>query len=485
MTVDLARLRDELVDALGTDGVIDDPMRLRTYECDGLTGYRVVPALVLLPRSAVEVAVAVRACARAGVPFVARGAGTGLSGGALPVAGGVVISLQRLRSITDIDPVNRRATVEPGVTNLDITRAAAGHGLYFAPDPSSQLVCTVGGNVAENSGGAHCLKYGFTVHHIHSIDVVLPDGSATTLGGDSNLAAGYDLLGAFIGSEGTLGIVTSITVNLLPCPAAVQTLVADFDSVEQAGDTVTAIIAAGIVPAAVEMMDALAVEAVEAAVAAGYNRDAAATLIVELDGPADDVASDLAEVEQLCRRHSSIAVRVAGSAAERATVWKGRKAAFAAMGRISPSYFVQDGVVPRTRLAEALARIGALADEAGLRVANVFHAGDGNLHPLVLYSDARGEHDTAEQLSTAIAELCVELGGSLSGEHGIGTDKVCSMPRQFTDDDLATMSRLRRAFDPRGLCNPGKLLPTPRLCGERPGPHRPHPLETAGLIERM
>lgn len=480
-----AQLRAEFAAAVGEDGVIDDPTELRSYECDGLTGYRVMPALVLLPRTAEAVAASVRICARAGIPFVARGAGTGLSGGALPTADGVVISVQRLRSIMEIDPVNCRAVVEPGVTNIDVTRAAAPHGLYFAPDPSSQQVCTVGGNVAENSGGAHCLKYGFTVHHIHAIEIVLPDGRITTLGGDSDHIAGFDLLGAFIGSEGTLGIVTSITVKLLRRPAAVQTLVADFDSVEDAGETVTAIIAAGIVPAAVEMMDTLAIEAVEAAVAAGYTRDAAAALIVELDGPAGEVETQLAEVQRICHEHATTAVQLAASTEDRAKVWKGRKAAFAAVGRISPNYFVQDGVVPRTRLSEALTRISQLANAAGLRVANVFHAGDGNLHPLVLYSEAAGEHERAEHLSTAIAELCVELGGSLSGEHGIGADKACSMPRQFTEDDLDTMRLLRGAYDPDALCNPGKLFPTPRLCGERPGPHRPHPLEAAGLIERM
>ena len=477
--------REQFRTAVGEDGLIDDPMELRSYECDGLTGYRVVPALVLLPRTTEQVAAAVAVCARNGIPFVARGAGTGLSGGALPVERGVVISLQRLRAVLDVDPGNRRARVQPGVTNLDITRAVAEHGLYFAPDPSSQQVCTIGGNVAENSGGAHCLKYGFTVNHVLAVEAVLPDGTITTLGGDSAHQTGYDLLGAFVGSEGTLGIVTAITVKLLPRPATVRTVVADFPSTERAGDTVTAIIASGIVPAAVEMMDTLAIEAVEVAIGAGYTRGAAAALIVELDGPADEVTSQFDKVRQLCRDHGATKLRVADTADERAMIWKGRKAAFAAVGRISPNYFVQDGVVPRTRLAETLTTIGELADEAGLRVANVFHAGDGNLHPLVLYSESAGEHERAEQLSSAIAELCVDLGGSLSGEHGIGTDKVCSMARQFTDDDLATMALLRDAYDPAGICNPGKLLPTPRLCGERPGVHRPHPLEVAGLAERM
>ncbi len=474
----------EFVSALGAGNVLTDPTQLRTYECDGLTGYRVVPALVALPATAEQVAATVRVCARAGIPFVARGAGTGLSGGALPVADGVVISLQRLRRVLEVDPVNRRAVVEPGVTNRDISRAAAPHGLYYAPDPSSQQVCTIGGNVAENSGGAHCLKYGFTVHHVLSAEVVLADGTVTTLGGDSPGLAGYDLLGAFVGSEGTLGVVTKVVVRLLPKPATVSTMVADFASVAAAGDTVTGIIAAGIVPAAIEMMDNLAIRAAEAAVHAGYTVDATAALIVELDGPPDEVATQFDQVLAICRRHGCTRLHVAESPAEREAVWRGRKAAFAAVGRISPDYFVQDGVVPRGRLAEVLARIAGLADEAGIRVANVFHAGDGNLHPLVLYDEAKGEHDRAEKLSSAIAELCVHLGGSLSGEHGIGYDKACSMPVMFAEDDLATMLRLRAAFDPDGLCNPGKIFPTPRLCGERPGPFRQHPLEAAGVIER-
>jgi glycolate oxidase len=478
-------VRRELEAALGADGLITDPAELRTYECDGLAAYRVVPGLVLLPRSRNDIAAAVRVCARHGVPFVARGAGTGLSGGALPSADGVVISLQRLRRILHIDVENRRAVVEPGVTNLDISRAVTPHSLYYAPDPSSQQVCTIGGNVAENSGGAHCLKYGFTVHHVLAATVVLPDGNVVELGGASPQDEGYDLLGVVIGSEGTLGIVVEVVVNLLPTPASVRTLVADFDSVSHACRTVSAVIAAGIVPAAIEMMDALAIEAVEVAVTAGYNREAAAALIVELDGSVAEVETQFAQVQQICTDQGASALRVAAGTDERAAIWRGRKAAFAAMGRISPNYFVQDGVVPRTRLSEALTRISEMAEAAALRVANVFHAGDGNLHPLVLYSEALGEHERAEHLSTRIAELCVELGGSLSGEHGIGSDKACSMPRQFTADDLAAMERLRAAFDPAGISNPGKVLPTPRLCGERPGPYRPHPLEAAGVIERI
>lgn len=482
----ISGLVEELSAQLAPDQVITDLTRLRTYECDGITGYRVVPAVVALPESTQEVALVVAACARVKVPFVARGAGTGLSGGALPVSDGVVIGLARMRRVLDIDIENQRMTVQPGVTNSDITRAVAAHDLYYAPDPSSQMVCTIGGNIAENSGGAHCMKYGFTTNHVHEMTLVLPDASVITVGGRGVEVVGPDLRGAVIGSEGTLAIATSITVRLLRKPEAVRTLVADFASAESAGEAVSGIIAAGIIPAAVEMLDALAIEACEAAVHAGYSLDTAAALVVELDGPTAECAEDFEQVQQICQRAGTTHIRFATDPAERMLIWKGRKAAFAAMGRISPDYFVQDGVIPRTRLGEVLARMQEMADEAGLRVANVFHAGDGNLHPLVLYNAAvPGESDRGEQLSSAIAELCVEMGGSITGEHGVGTDKACSMPKMFSEDDLAVMKRLRAAFDPDGICNPGKIFPTPRLCGERPGPYRVHPLEAAGLIERM
>ncbi|MDT7553389.1 MAG: glycolate oxidase [Pseudonocardiales bacterium] len=471
--------------ALAPADVLSDRVQCRAYECDGLTGYRVVPELVLLPRDADQVAAAVRVCHEHGVPFVARGAGTGLSGGALPVADGVVISLARLTSIVSVDPIDRRAVVQPGVTNLAITKAAAPHGLYYAPDPSSQQVCTIGGNVAENSGGAHCLKYGFTTHHVLAAEVVLADGEVVTVGTDTGEQAGPDLRGVMLGSEGTLGIVTQVTVRLLRVPESVRTLLADFPSIAAAGDVVSDVIAAGIVPAAVEMMDTLAIEAAEEAVHAGYTVGVPAALVVELDGPAEECEIQFEQVKAICDKHGCTRLHIAGSVDERAAIWRGRKAAFAAVGRISPDYFVQDGVVPRTRLAEVLERIKSMGEEAGLRVANVFHAGDGNLHPLVLYSAAAGETERAEQLTGKIAELCVEFGGSLSGEHGIGTDKACSMPKMFTEDDLAVMQRLRTAFDPQGLCNPGKVLPTPRLCGERPGKYKPHPLEASGAIERL
>ena len=346
-------------------------------------------------------------------------------------------------------------------------------------------MCTIGGNVAENSGGAHCLKYGFTSNHVLSVEVVLADGSVVTLGADTGEQLGPDLRGVFLGSEGTLGIATKITVRLLRTPESVRTLLADFPSVAAAGEVVSDIVAAGIVPAAVEMMDTLAIEAAEKAVHAGYTIGVAAALVVELDGPVEECDTQFEQVKKICDEHGCTRLHIAGSPDERAAIWRGRKSAFAAVGRISPDYFVQDGVVPRTRLAEVLARIAEMGDEQGLRVANVFHAGDGNLHPLVLYSAAADETERAEKLSSQIAELCVELGGSLSGEHGIGTDKACSMPKMFSEDDLAVMDRVRSGFDPHRLCNPGKVLPTPRLCGERPGKYRPHPLEESGVIERL
>ena len=485
MTGVTAAFLDELAAVVGTGSVLTGAANLRTYECDGLTGYRVTPAAVILPTTTEQVAAVVKVCVRAGVPFVPRGAGTGLSGGALPVAGGIVIGLAKMKDVVSIDAANFRMTVQPGVTNARISVLAAPFGLYFAPDPSSQIVCTVGGNVAENSGGAHCLKYGFTTHHVLGCTLVTPTGEIVALGGDAPRLNGPDLLGLVVGSEGTLGIVTEVTVRLLPRPESVRTLVADFASAAEAASAVSAIVAAGIIPAAVEMLDRLAISAVERATAAGFSLDAEAVLIVEMDGFDADCRSDFGAAERLCWDSGATAIRVAEDPAARALIWKGRKSAFAAMGRISPDYFVQDGVIPRTRLAEVLSRISRLADDAQLRVANVFHAGDGNLHPLVLYSAGEpGQAEAAEHLAGAIAELCVEVGGSLSGEHGIGADKACSMPAMFTETDLLAMQSLRTALDPQGLCNPGKVLPTPRLCGERRGPYRPHPLETTGDIGR-
>jgi glycolate oxidase len=482
----LEKLRREFVALLGEHGCLWNPTQMRTYECDGLTGYRVTPGLVVLPTTTAQVAAVVRACAREGVPFVARGAGTGLSGGALPYAEGVLVVLARMRQILAVDVPNRRAVVEPGVTNLQISQAVAHHGLYYAPDPSSQIVCSIGGNVAENSGGAHCLKYGFTTHHVLALEVVMPDGEVVQLGAPTLDPPGYDLRGVFVGAEGTCGIATKVVVQLLRVPQAVRTLVADFSSPATAGDAVSGIVAAGILPAAVEMLDALAIEACEAATGAGYSLDTGAALVVELDGPEAEVEAEFEAVQRICRDAGASKIRIAVDAGERALIWKGRKAAFAAMGRLSPDYFVQDGVIPRVRLGVTLARIAEMAQDAGLRVANVFHAGDGNLHPLVLYdSTVQGEAERAEKLAIDIVELCVEQGGSITGEHGVGTDKACSMPKMFSREDLAVMDRVRAAFDPAGISNPGKVLPTPRLCGERAGPYKPHPLEAAGVIERL
>ncbi len=470
-------------DALGPGGVIKEPEQLRVYDCDGLTGRRVVPSLVALPETTEEVAAVVRLCNEAAIPFVARGAGTGLSGGALPVADGIVISLARMCSVLSVDLERGRVVVQPGVANLDVTRAVAGDGFYYAPDPSSQQVCSIGGNVAENSGGAHCLKYGFTVNHVVAATVVLADGEIVRLSlGDP----GPDLLGLFIGSEGTLGIATEVTLRVLRRPEAVRTLLAAFSSPDAAGAAVSGTIAAGIMPAAIEMMDRVTIEAAEAAVAAGYPPDAQAVLIIELDGVEAQVEHDLVAVEEVCRANGAFGLHIAADEAERAAVWRGRKSAFAAMGRMSPDYYVQDGVVPRTKLPEVLRRIAVLSAEYGLRVGNVFHAGDGNLHPLVLYDGkVAGEPQRAEELATAILVACLDAGGSLTGEHGVGSDKACSMPLMFGEADLETMHRVRRAFDPAGLANPGKAFPTPRLCGEVPGPYRQHPLEKAGLAERL
>jgi glycolate oxidase len=477
-------LAAELVERFASaSDVIREPEQLRTYECDGLTGRRVVPALVALPSSAPEVQAVVRICNEARIPFVARGAGTGLSGGALPVAEGIVISLARMNRVLEVDVDAGHVVVEPGVTNLEVTGAVSAAGFYYAPDPSSQQVCTIGGNVAENSGGAHCLKYGFTVNHVLAAEIVLPDGELVEL---SVWDEGPDLLGGFVGSEGTLGIATKLTLRVLRVPEAVRTLLAGFAHTDDAGGAVSGTIAAGILPAAIEMMDAITIEAAEAAVGANYPPGCGAILIVELDGPADQVEEDLARVEDLCRAHGATEIRIASDTVDRAAIWRGRKAAFAAMGRVSPDYYVQDGVVPRTKLPEVLRRIDELSREHGLRVGNVFHAGDGNLHPLVLYDgQVEGEAERAELLANRILVACVDAGGSITGEHGVGADKACAMPLMFSEDDLEAMKRLRAAFDPAGLANPGKLFPTPRLCGEVPGPHRVHPLELAGLADRF
>jgi len=480
-----ARVMRELERICGRDSLVREPLELLTYECDALPYMREEPAVVVLPSSAADVQAVVRCCHEAGVPFVARGHGTGLSGGALPVPGGVVIGLSRLNRVLDVDIPNRRVTVEPGVTNLEITRRVAPHGYYYAPDPSSQQVCSIGGNVAENSGGAHCLKYGFTTHHVLALDVIMADGERLHLDGAAAGATGPDLVGLIVGSEGTLGVVTRAVVRILRRPESVRTLLAAFDTIGAAGTAVSEIIAAGIIPAAVEMMDALAIAAAEAAVQPGFPK-ADAVLIVELDGPEAEVAELFPLAEQVCRRAGAASIEIATTDDQRARIWRGRKAAFAAMGRIAPAYYVQDGVVPRTKLPHVLDRIRQLEVRRGLRIANVFHAGDGNLHPLICYDDkVPGQAEEAVEAAEEILSYCLEAGGSITGEHGVGMDKREFMPKMFTDDDLDLMERVRDAIDPQRLCNPGKVFPTPRLCGEVPGPYREHPIEKAGLAERF
>ena len=478
-----ARILGELRAIVGKDGLIAEPEQLHTYECDGLTNFRVMPLAVVLPTSTEQVQSVVRVCYRERMPFVARGSGTGLSGGALPIKSGIVISLARLNRILEVDIPNGRVVVEPGVINASVTQQVVPYGYFYAPDPSSQQVCSIGGNVAENSGGAHCLKYGFTTTHVLGLEVVLPDGSLVHLGGKTLDRPGYDLSGVFVGSEGTLGIATKIILRIVKRPEVIQTLLAAFNSTNEAGAAVSEIIAAGMLPAAIEMMDNLAIQAAEAAVHAGYP-NCGGLLLVELDGPTAEVELLMTQVKELCTSCGAWEIRVAQSEAERAVIWKGRKAAFAAMGRISPSYIVQDGVIPRTALPQVMSEIERLSAEAGLRVANVFHAGDGNLHPLVLY-DRRipGQEHIAEELAFSILGLCIKAGGSITGEHGVGEEKKKFMPTMFAEPDLDTMQRVRCAFDPERLSNPEKIFPRPRLCAEKQGRYEPHPLEVAGVAQ--
>ncbi|MGZ4350275.1 MAG: FAD-linked oxidase C-terminal domain-containing protein [Solirubrobacteraceae bacterium] len=471
-----------LQEICGREFVLTHPHELATYRSDGLLHYREVPVAAVLPGSAEQVRQVVRACFEAEIPWVARGSGTGLSGGALPVAEGVLIVLSRLRRIISVDLDNGRVVVEPGVTNVSVTRAVSPTHFY-PPDPSSQIVCSIGGNVAENSGGAHCFKYGFTTNYVVGLEVVLSDGTIVTLDRDD---PGYDLLGAFVGSEGTLGVATKIMLRVIPAPECVSTMLAFFADTGAAGDAVTAIVDAGIVPGAIEMMDRLSIEAAEQSTGAGYRLDAGAALIIELDGPREECLVGLERLTELCAQAGALDVRIAQSDAERDLIWRTRKAAFASMGRIAPAYYVQDGVIPRTRLSEVLRQIDTMADDYDLRVANVFHAGDGNLHPLVCYdSSVEGEAARAEELAGLIIKACVDAGGSITGEHGVGVDKKAYMPSMFSESDLEAFQRLRCAFDPHALANPGKVMPTPRLCGEVPGPYRQHPLERAGVAERF
>ncbi len=459
------------------------PAALAAYESDGLTAFQARPLVVVIPETQEEVIQAVTACYQFGVPFVARGSGTSLSGGALPVKEGVVLALNRLNHILKLDPQQRIAVVEPGVVNIEITKAAAPHGLLYAPDPSSQPICTIGGNVAFNSGGAHCLKYGMTSNHVLGLKVVLPDGEVAELGGDSLESVDADYTGLFVGSEGLFGIALEITVRLLPKPETYRTLLAAYRSLEAAGDAVSSVIASGLLPGALEIMDNLSIQAAEAAAKPGYPLDAAALLIVELEGERAQVEAEWARLKEVIDASRPYLVKIARDDEERMKIWKGRKSAFSAVGRLSPDYIVQDGVVPRRRLGEALAEIEKLSAKWGIRVANVFHAGDGNLHPLIMFDGREpGALHRAEELASEIIDLCIQLGGSITGEHGVGMEKRQYMPRQFSETDMDAMWALRKAIDPLELANRGKVFPS----SEAPSLHQvgAHPLEQAGVISR-
>jgi glycolate oxidase len=473
----------ELRNAVGAEGLIVERNQLQTYECDGLAALRSVPAAVVLPRSTAQLQAVIGVCARHHIPFVGRGAGTGLSGGALPDDRGIVISFARMTKILATDIPNQRITVEAGVINAHVTQRVTPMGHFYAPDPSSQTVCTIGGNVAENSGGAHCLKYGFTTNHVLALEVVLPTGELVHLGSPTLDAPGYDLAGVFVGSEGTLGAASSMTLRIVRRPETVQVLLAAFDSISAAGHAVSDIIAASILPAAMEIMDRLAIQAAEAAVHPHYP-ECDALLLVEVDGPAAEVDLHMKQVRALCQANGAWEDRLAESEQERLLVWKGRKAAFAAAGRLSPDYIVQDGVIPRTKLPLVLEQVAEMAAATGLRVCNVFHAGDGNLHPLVLYDRSiPGQEEVAIDLSMRILYLCVDHGGSITGEHGVGREKQQALGYMYSEPDLDTMQRVRCSFDPGNISNPDKLFPRPRLCGEKTGKYSPHPLETAGVAE--
>jgi glycolate oxidase len=453
--------------AIAPDGVIDDADALRVYESDGLTAYRQPPMLVVLPHTTDQVSAILRWCHGQGVKVVPRGSGTSLSGGALPLADAVLLGMARFNRVLEIDFADRLAVVQPGVTNLAVTKAVEAEGFYYAPDPSSQIACSIGGNVAENSGGVHCLKYGMTTHNVLGVEMVLMDGEVVRLGGRSPDPAGLDLLGLVVGSEGLLGVVTEVTVRILRAPEAARAVLIGFATVEQAGQCVADVIAAGIIPAGMEMMDRPAIHAAEAFVGAGYPLDAGALLIVELDGPAAECEHLIGEVEAIARRNGSQTCRVSTSDAERAAFWAGRKAAFPAVGRISPDYYCMDGTIPRRRLPEVLSRMDQLSAQYGLRVANVFHAGDGNLHPLILYdANQPGELERAEAFGADILRLCVDVGGVLTGEHGVGVEKRDLMPAMFSEIDLAHQQRIKCAFDPELLLNPGKVFPVLHRCAE-------------------
>ncbi|QKZ05484.1 glycolate oxidase subunit GlcD [Pseudomonas eucalypticola] len=473
--VDKQGLINALTTALPALDLLYRAEDLKPYECDGLSAYRTTPLLVALPRHLEEVQTLLRICHQRQVPVVPRGAGTGLSGGALPLAQGVLLVMARFNQILDIDPCARTARVQPGVRNLAISQAAAPHGLYYAPDPSSQIACSIGGNVAENAGGVHCLKYGLTVHNLVKLQVLTVDGEPLTLGSDALDSPGFDLLALFTGSEGLLGVVTEVTVRLLPRPHVAKVLLAAFDSVEKAGQAVANIIAAGIIPGGLEMMDNLAIRAAEDFIHAGYPVDAEAILLCELDGVEADVHEDCERVRQILDAAGATEVRQARDEAERVRFWAGRKNAFPAVGRLSPDYYCMDGTIPRRELAAVLKGIAALSAEYQLRVANVFHAGDGNMHPLILFdANLPGELERAEALGGKILEMCVAVGGSITGEHGVGREKINQMCSQFNAEELTLFHAVKAAFDPGGLLNPGKNIPTLHRCAEFGAMHIHH-----------
>ena len=479
-------LRGEMEGLLGKGAVLSDPEELLVYESDGLTLFRALADFVVFPQTAEQVAALVRLANREDMPFVARGAGTGLSGGCLPAEGGLVISLMRMNRVLEVDYANQFAVVEPGLVNLHLSWAVGPSGFYYAPDPSSQQACTIGGNIANNSGGPHTLKYGVTTNHVLGLEVVLPDGELMWIGGKTRDPQGYDLTGLFVGSEGTFGIATKIIVRILKKPQALKTVLAVFNDIDGASAAVSAIIARGLIPAAMEMIDQLTIQAVEDAFGCGYPRDAAAALLIEVDGLAAGMDEQAARIMAACREAGARDVRVARDAEERELLWKGRKSAFGAYGRVSPAYMVMDGVIPRTKLPYVLRRVNEITAAHGLRVGNVFHAGDGNLHPNILY-DPREPGIEARVVAAGgeILKVCAEVGGSISGEHGIGLEKADYMPLIFTGADLECMRRVKHAFNPRGLCNPGKIFPSRKACGEAGIAYRPHPIEEKGLAQRF
>lgn len=465
--VSKAELAEQFRAFIDPDFVITDDETLRPYECDGLAMYREMPMLVVLPETVAQVQRVMRICREHEVPVVARGAGTGLCAGAMPHKDGVVLSLAKFNRILDIDPLARTARLQPGVRNLAISEEAARYGLYYGPDPSSQIACTIGGNVAENSGGVHCLKYGLTVHNLLSVQMVTADGERVTLGSDGLDVCGMDLLALITGSEGLLGVVTEVKVKLLPRPEVAQVIMAGFDSVEKAGDAVGGIIAHGIIPGGLEMMDSHAIIAADDFAGAGYPREAKALLLCEVDGTREEVHEHIAEAEAVFRKLGATSIRTSQSEEERALLWKGRKSAFPAVGRISPDYYCMDGTIPRRHLARVLLAMEAMSKEFGLRVANVFHAGDGNLHPLILFdANVPGEFERTEAFGSRILALCVDVGGCITGEHGVGVEKIRQMAVQFNDLELQQFHDLKAAFDPSGILNPGKGVPTLKFCQE-------------------